>query len=506
MTETEIEPSREDLKKKSISGAAINMVSQMVKFALLFINQVVMARLLVPQDFGLVAMVAPVMAFVVMFADLGLSQATIQRAKISQQELSFLFWVNVAVATTLAFVVMAISPLVAMFYHEPRVMMITAVMGGTLILSGLCAQQTAIFNRNMEFRKMAIIDISTLIVGFTAGVVAALAGMEYWSLVVIHASIYTTNVIMSWTLSKWRPSRPSVPDDWKSLLRFGGNLSGFYFVNYFARNLDNILIGKYKGEVALGLYDRAYKLLLMPLSQITTPLARVALPLMSRTLNEPVTYRRAYMRMLEIIMLITYPGVLYAVIDHDNLIRTVLGDQWAGVGPIFAVLGAGSFLQTITHTTGWLFISQDRTREMRNWGVFSSSVIIASFIVGLPWGPLGVATAYLAVTTFQGPVVCWAATRKGPVQFRHLLQMVYPHVIALAFAGLAVYGASLILPKGLLAIFALLPLAYIVFGAVFYAIPSGRAVIHETFKHTHATLIPYFAKYFRKDPKPQEEI
>ncbi|PZP54215.1 MAG: lipopolysaccharide biosynthesis protein [Micavibrio aeruginosavorus] len=504
MLETIID--RKELKSKSVSGAAISLATQMVKLCLLFGNQIVMARFLTPADFGLVAMVTPVMAFVVLFADMGLSQATIQRPKIAQDELSFLFWVNVGVASLLAVIFMAMSPVIGMFYGEPRVIKIALVMGASLILSGLTIQHTSIMTRRMEFKKQSFLDIGSLVVGFACGILAASIGMDYWSLVVIHVMIYVTNMTGAWALSGWRPSWPTLPGEWKELLGFGGNLSGFNFVNYFARNLDNVLIGRYSGEVALGLYDRAYKLLLMPLTQITQPFARIALPILSRTQDEPNTYKRAYLRMVEVIMLATYPGVLFAIIDHDNLIRTVLGDKWAGVGPIFAILGLASFLGTISHTTGWLFISQNRTRDMRNWGVLSSGVIIASFVAGLPWGPIGVATAYLAVTTIQGPILWWAVTRKGPVSFIDILRMLIPFAFASAITAVLIYMLVLyVMPKGPLAILVLLPLSYMVFAAAFFILPSGRIVLIDLFNHVIAMVRPFMAKFKSRPLKVEDE-
>ncbi len=498
---------RAGLKTASLNGAAINMISQIIKFGLLFLNQVVMARFLTPADFGLVAMVGPVMAFIVMFADLGLSQATIQRQKITQQEQSFLFWTNFGVATTLALIVMLISPLVALFYDEPRVLWITLIMGSTLIISGLTSQHIAIFTRNMEFKKLVLLDLGALVVGFTAGYIAAIMGMDYWSLVVIHVTIYLTNLVTTWMFSTWRPSKPSLPPQWRELLGFGGNLSGFNFVNYFARNLDNILIGRVNGEVALGLYDRAYKLLLMPLTQITQPFSRIALPLLSRTLSEPETYKKAYLRMVEVIMLITYPGVLYAVIDHDNLIVTVLGERWKEVGPIFAILGIGSFFAALSHSTGWLFVSQNRTREMRNWGVFSSALFITSFIVGLPWGPLGVAACYVGVGFIQAPVLWWASTRSGPVKFSDMIKSFIPYVVSLAATGICLYlMAHYVLPKGLLAIIIMLPLSYLIFGAVFMLMPSGRVIIKELYKHAFSMFAPFLARYFPRKDKIEDGV
>jgi PST family polysaccharide transporter len=479
---------RARLKRASVNGAAVNLGSQLTKFGMLFVYQIVLARMLSPSDFGLIAMTAPVIAFVQIFSDFGLTQATIQRSQISQSQLTLLFWINGGVGTALALIVIVFSPLAGMFYNESRVVAITAASGALFLLSGFSSQHLALLNRHLSFIKLAIIDIGAFVIGSAAGLYAAYRGAGYWSILLAQAFIAFSTLVLAWSLSGWRPGRPAKAEEWKSLVGFGGNLTGFNLVNYFARNLDNILIGRYNGQEALGLYDRAYKLLLMPLSQITQPFSRVALPLLSRTQNEPDIYRRAYIRMLEIILLLTYPGILFAVVTHDQLIRLVLGEQWAGVGPIFAILGIGALFAPISNSTGWLFISQDRTRQMRNWGVISSIMFVFSFIAGLPWGPIGVAACYIGTGMFQGPMVWYAATREGPVGLKDILNALMPH----AFAGILCCAALMILqsyiPIGYPALVLMFAAAYLVFISALMIFPSGRGILQELSSYAWALL------------------
>ena len=482
------------LKRKSMNGAAFGFAAQIVKFCLTLVNQILLARLLMPQDFGLVAMVAPIIAFAQMLADLGLTQATIQRPQISQAQLSFLFWLNFAASAALALIVIGLSPLIGWFYGEPKVAAIAAVLGSTFLLNGLCTQQLAIFNRNLDFIKLACVDVAAFSIGMMSGLLAAANGFHYWSLVITQAGSYFSFLILSWSLSRWRPSGPCLPEDWRSLLGFGGNLTGFNIVNYFARNLDNILIGRFNGETALGLYDRAYKLLLLPLNQVSAPISRVALPLLARTQEEPDIYRKIYRRAVEMMLLFICPGVLVAVVAHDHLIRTVLGERWAPVGPIFAILGLGGLFQPLGQSTGWLFMSQGRTREMRNWGLGSSALLVASFIVGLPWGPIGVAAAYITVGLAQAPVLLWFVTRHGPVRMCDILDVVRPYAVAGLVCAVAVYALDACLPAGLIALIINALCAYAVFIGVLWILPSGRAIIKELRRPVWAMFTPLLAR------------
>ena len=494
----EAENGRGGLRRATVRGVAVSFGSQVGKFVMQFAYQILLARLLSPEDFGLVAMAAPIVAFVQLFADFGLSQATIQRPAITQAQLSLLFWINVGVSALLALVVIAISPFVGLFYKAPPVAAVTAVSGALFLVSGLFGQHLALLNRHLAFGKLAIIDVAGFAVGAGAGLLAAGEGLGYWAILVAQGVTSIASLILAWRLSSWVPGRPAGAEEWRSLIGFGGNLTGFNLVNYFARNLDNVLIGRFNGEAALGLYDRAYKLLLMPLNQVSQPFARVALPLLSRTQDEPAAYRRAYLRMIELIILLTYPGILFAVATHEQLIRSVLGDRWSGVAPIFAILGIGALFAPISNSTGWLFISQNRTAQMRNWGIFSSLAFVLSFVVGLRWGPIGVASCYVAVGAVQGPLVWWAATREGPVRFGHLLGALWPHGIAGGICFAVVLALQEILPGGLLSLAAMLGAAYVGFVGTLFVLPGGRGILEEVWNQVRPT-------FWRPPLLPNEE-
>jgi PST family polysaccharide transporter len=470
---------RNALKRRSADGAVIALGSQVGKLAVQLIYQVLLARYLLPSDFGLVAMAAPVLAFVQLFADLGLSQATIQRAEITQRQLSLMFWVNVAASTLFGLITIALAPLVALFYGESRVAAVTAAFGAMLLFSGLSSQHLALLNRNMAFSKLACVEVFALVSGAAAGLTAASRELGYWSIPLGQGVTAVVTLILAWLLSGWHPGKPQGEREWRSLIGFGGNLTGFNLCNYFARNLDNVLIGKVLGEAALGLYDRAYRLMTLPMNQVSQPISRVALPLLARSQDHPEDYRKAYVRTLDLVLALTYPFAAFAVVTNEQLIRYVLGERWAGVAPIFAILGVGALFAPLGNSTGWLFISQNRTRQMRNYGVLSSALFVMSFAIGLPWGPVGVAACYVGVGIFvQGPLVLWAATREGPVRLPHVLRGLAPHLLSLAIGFGAEIGLQRLLPTGLPSLAFLLLAAYAVYVAALAILPSGREILN----------------------------
>jgi len=406
-----------DLKQRSMRGGIVTVAAQPLRIGLSLVVNVMLARLLTPQDYGLVGMVAAVTGFITLFKDLGLSTATIQREEISHDQVSTLFWINIALGGITALITAALAPVIARFYHEPRLIPITIALAFGFIISGLGSQHAALLNRQMEFTRLITNDIVSQVVGVGAGIVAAWYGLGYWALVIFPLVTTTVSTLGFWVACGWKPGLPVKQAGVRSMLAFGANLTGFGVVNYFARNLDNVLIGRFWGAQQLGLYTKAYQLLLLPLNQINSPIANVAIPALSRIADAPVRYRRLYLRVLEKVVLLTMPLAVFMIATSDWLVQLLLGAQWSDANGIFMLLGIAGFLQPVVNTTGWLFISQGRSRDMFQCGVISSSITILSFLIGLPWGPTGVAASYSVVFGLVIlPLLFWFAGRTGPVK------------------------------------------------------------------------------------------
>jgi PST family polysaccharide transporter len=469
---------RDEVKVASKRGIVINYFSQFGKFGLQFIFNVWMARLLIPSDFGIVAMAAPVLAFGALWTDLGLSQAVIQKQEITQKQLSMLFWINMAVTLVVCGVLAAAAGPIAHFYNEPEVAAVILALSGLMFFSASAIQHRALLNRELAFGRLSIIDLVTFTVGATAGVIAAWRGFGLWSLVINQAVNTVLTVLMLWVMMPWRPGLPS--GDFKGvrgLVRFGADIAVANIANFSVRNLDNVMIGKVWGDQLLGQYDRAYKLLLMPITQVMFPINKVARPLLSRVQGDTAAYCKSYFAMLEMAVLIIYPGTIFAFVTHDQLVRVVLGPQWSGAADIFAVLAIAALFAPIAHSTGWLLISQGRTKEMRNFSLVSSVGFVAAMAAGLPWGAIGVAYGHVLFGAVQGPIT-WALTvRYGQVTPRSFWGALAPYVLAGIPLGAILYGLQAILPQGLLTLVGLLGLSYVIFVAGLFVQPSSRRTL-----------------------------
>jgi PST family polysaccharide transporter len=411
----------DDLGGRSTRGGVVTAAAQALKLVISTAAMVVVARLLTPQDYGLIGMVAILVNFIGMFQYLGLSTATIKWAELNHRQVSTLFWINLVLSVAVSLLTVASGPLLAWFYQEPRLVWITVGYAFSLLLTGLYIQHAALLIRQMRFVVIAIVEVASMAIGLAAAVVAAWFGAGYWALVLNQLVMSLVMLVGIWLACGWRPGLPARRTGVRSMLSYGGNLTGYDLMTFLSRNLDNALIGRFWGAHQLGIYSRAYQMLLMPLSNLNTPLGTVAVPALSRLADSPERYRAAYLKILEKIAMITMPGIVFMVATSDWLVVFLLGAQWHDSARIFMLLGMAALIQPVTRTCAWLFVTQGRAREKLKWGLMGGAIAIISIVIGLPWGATGVAASYGVVDLFIAtPLLFWYVGRRGPVLARDI--------------------------------------------------------------------------------------
>jgi PST family polysaccharide transporter len=430
-----------DLGGRSARGGAVTISAQVFKFVFSTAATIVLARLLTPQDYGLIGMVVIITNFVGMFQYLGLSTATVSWSKLNHEQVSTLFWINLGLSTIIALVTFASAPLAAWFYKEPRLIWITAGYAVSILLTGVYIQHEAIMMRQMRFAAIALIETAALLIGFTAAIIAAWRGAGYWALVVNQLVMTLVTLVGILSFCRWRPGLPGRVAGVRSMLSYGGNLTGFNLMSFFSRNLDNLLIGKFWGAYQLGVYSRAYQMLLLPMQQINAPLAAVAVPALSRLAHSPERYRAAYLKILEKIVMITMPLGALMIATSDWMVLLLLGPKWTDTGKIFMLLGVAAIIQPATKTTAWLFSTQSRTRELFHWGIIGGAVAIVSILAGLPWGATGVAASYaVADLCIATPLLFWYVGRRGPIRASDFYRTIAPSAAASIFVLVVLFG------------------------------------------------------------------
>lgn len=388
-----------DLRRRAVAGVVWNIGSQGGQQVLQFVLMLVLARLLRPADFGLVGMVTVFTGFAMLFADLGLGAALVERSELRDAHLDTAFWLNVAFGILLAAGFVLGAPAIAALYDEPALVAIVRVSSVSFIITALTVVQRSVLQRELDFRPIVIVSVLGQLAGGAVAVGIALAGGGVWSLVahpLVASSVTSAGL---WWHGNWHPSlrveRASLNDLWS----FGANLTGFNALNYWVRNADDFLIGRYVGAGPLGLYSRSYAVMLLPLRRVSGAIGQVMFPALARISGDVDRSRRIYLKAIGVISMVTFPMMLGLLVVADEFVLGVLGHQWRDAIPILRVFCLVGVLQSVGTTTGWLYQSQGRTDWMFRWGLASGAVTIIAFLAGLPWGALGVAIAY-AIRTF----------------------------------------------------------------------------------------------------------
>jgi O-antigen/teichoic acid export membrane protein len=398
-----------DLKEKTIRGGVARLCAQGANFALRIVSLMILARLLDPKDFGLVGMVTAFTGILALFRDFGLSSASIQRADVTDEQVSTLFWINLVVGAFLGGLAVAMAPVVAAFYHEPRLSTVTTALAASFVFNAAGVQHGAILQRQMRFTALAVINTAGLLVGSLVGIGGALAGYGYWALVAMTIASPLVISIGFWIASGWIPGKPSRNADIHSLMRFGGTLTLNSLVAYVAFNLEKVMLGRYWGADAIGIYGRAYQLANIPTDNLNGAVGEVAFSALSRLQNEPARLKSHFLKGYSLVVAMTIPITLGCGLFANDIILAFLGPKWREASAIFRLLSPTMLIFAIINPLGWLLFSLGMVnRSLKMALVFAPTIILGCFI-GLPYGPKGVASAYsLVMASWIVPFVMWA--------------------------------------------------------------------------------------------------
>lgn len=428
-----------DMRGRSVRGGATTMGAQLAKAGLKVVETVVLARILTPNDFGLIAMVAAFSGALILFSDAGLSMATVQKKDVSQGQVSNLFWINAALGLVLSLIFVAAAPLVAHVYGDERLILITVAISVTFLLGGLAVQHTALLKRQMRFTVLATADVLATAAAVAVAVLMARKGAGYWALVGLLIGRPLVYGILVWTISGWRPSRPKRNTGVRPMLSFGSQLVGFDVVNYLSRNSDKVMLGVFWGPSVLGLYSRAYELMMLPVVTIRGPLVSVGMAAMSRLQDDENRFRLYYIRLVEAVAFLSMPISALLFVLSEDIVSLILGPVWAAATPIFAALAVTAFIQPSAGMRGLVLLSSGQAGRYLRLGIGISIVTVTFFILGLKWGGKGVAISYAVanyIMLYPTLKYSFNSTRiKVGDYFRAVLEPAFSSVVA----GIAAY-------------------------------------------------------------------
>lgn len=402
------------LAKRAISGAGATLFWQATRVVILATSIVVLSRSLAPTDFGLFAMVTAVVGIGELLRDFGLSVASLQAKTLTPEEKSNLFWVNTLVGALLAITVFGLSWPIAYLYGDDRLIAITQVLSVAFLLNGVATQFKAQINRDLRFMVLGMIEAVAQASALMVAIAIAVATHSYWALV---AQVVITALLESalcFALARWRPGRFRRGVPIGRFMRFAGALVGTQVLAYLPKNVDAVLLGALRGPTELGFYNRAYQIVVLPLTQVAAPLSRVAIPVLSRLQDVPPIFLE-YVRTAQFAT-ITVTSVFYGALIGfgEPLVDLVLGDEWHSAVPILQILAVSGIFRALSQVPYWMFVTLGQTSKQLMIYLIGQPLIVAAIAVGVIWGGVGVAVGCaVGYATFWALNMWWAGRVTG---------------------------------------------------------------------------------------------
>ena len=433
-----------DLKGKTIRGGLARLCAQGVSFLLRVGSLMVLARLLSPKDFGLVGMVTAFTGVLTLFRDFGLSSAAVQRTTVTEEQISTLFWINMLLGAVLGLVAVAMAPAIAAFYHEPELFGVTAVLAAGFLFNAAGVQHSALLQRQMRFTVLAVISFVSLTVGTAIAIGGAKAGYGYWALVAMTITQPLVATIGFWVATGWIPGIPHRRAGIRSMMHFGGTLTLNSLVAYVAYNADKVMIGRFWGADAIGIYGRAYQLVAIPTDNLNSAVGEVAFSALSRLQDDPIRLKSYFLKGFSLVLGLTLPITIACALFADDVVFFLLGPKWKDAAAIVRLLAPTIAIFAIINPLGWFVYSIGLVVRCLKIALVFAPLMIMGCAMGLPYGPKGVAFAYSAVMMLWViPLILWCV-HGTVISARDILLTVSRPLASGILAGALAFGVRLI--------------------------------------------------------------
>ncbi|AYC18276.1 Teichuronic acid biosynthesis protein TuaB [Dickeya dianthicola] len=407
-------------------------LSQGFKVAVQLLNIVVLARLIPPGEYGLMAMALVVTNFAILVRDLGTAAAIIQRQDLEEKTINAIFWLNVAMGLVIAVTVIASSPVISYLFHESRLIFILCLLSISFPLASTSSAHLALLEKRSRFREIAFIEISSSATAVTIAIVLAYMNWGVYSLVMQSIIMALMSTIQLWLKSDWRPTTKKI-FDWheiKNLLGFSGNLTLFNFINYFSRNADSMIIGHYLSSAVLGAYSLAYRIMLFPVQNMTFVASRALFPIFSEHQKDNEKLRESYYSTLQFILLIVLPLMTGLAVLSEPFVNLVFGEKWHLTASILTWLAPTGIIQAVLSTSGTVFMAKGRTDVLMKLGIVGMILQVSAFVLGVNFGILNFAKFYFIANLINFVPVMWSVMRMIDGKLFEFFKRIYNLIIA----------------------------------------------------------------------------
>jgi PST family polysaccharide transporter len=404
----------------------------------------ILARLLSPEDFGLIGMVTAFTGALTMLGDFGLSAAAIQRTTVSEEQFSALFWINMLLGAILGLIALSMAPAIAAFYREPQLFGVTAFVATGFFLGAAGTQHAAILQRQMRFTALAVINVVSLTGGYVIAIYGAKAGYGYWALASMSVTSPIIGTVGLWLTTGWVPGTPRRSTGIRSMMHFGGSLALTNLIVYFGYNAEKIMIGRFWGADAIGIYGRGYQLINIPTENLNSAVGQVAFSALSRLQDDPVRFRSYFLKGFSLVLGLTLPITMACALFAEDIVFVFLGPNWNDAAVIVRLLAPTIMIFAIINPLGWLIFSLGLVARGLKVAPVLATIMIAGCAVALPYGPKGIAFAYSAVLTLWVIPHIWICVHGTAISIRDILVAVSRPLASGILAGGLAFGVRII--------------------------------------------------------------
>ncbi len=433
------------MRGRVLGGIAWKVASQVVLQGSRVVVAVVIARLLAPHDYGLAAMALIFSSLVLVFSDLALGAAVVQRRSLTEDDRSTVFWTSAGAGLAFTLAGIAASGPIASFYGQPHVQALFAALSLAFVVTSLGTVQAAVLTRAMDFRRLELSVMGGNLAGAAVGIAAAVDGLGAWAIILQQLATAAGCSLLLFVLCPWRPHLRFSRASLRSLLGFSANVFGQRVLYYLHRNTDNLLVGRFLGPAALGAYGLAYNVMLVPFTRIAGPLQEVLFPAFSRLQDDPRRIADVWIRVTRLVAALAMPALVGLAVVAPDFVHVVLGPRWAQATPVLQILVWVGLLQSLQTLNTGILIALDRTRLLFRFSIGFFAAHLVAFAVGVQFGIVGVATGYAISSTLVEPIFSWLTARGLGIS-----PLEVPRALAGVAQAAAAMGLSVVVARALL--------------------------------------------------------
>lgn len=425
------------LGRASLQSGAVLIAGRLVNVFVQVGSTIILARLLGPADFGIVALALALVAFAPIIVDFGTADASNQQEQITPAAISSLFWFNMTIGGVFTLVFALCSPLIAKLFSQPSLTGIMLVISLTFVVQAMSIQHSSLLRRAMEFNRIAAIEITANVVSSIVAVAMALTGWGYWSIAVKSILGLFLIAVGTWIMCPWVPGRPQVTPEVKKLVRFGSGVTGFGVADTVAWSLDRAALGYFFGPGPVGYYQNAFLLFMNAINILTNSLHNVAISGLSKLRDNSDALKRAWFEGLSLVTFVSSLAFALLAVVANDVVTVLLGPAWAPTGILLCIFALRGIPQSAERTLGWLHVVAGRSDRWMRWGVISMIFQLAALCAGLPFGTEGVAVSYaIAALLLYLPALAYAGQPLG-ITTRDVLKATAPPMVG-GFAAAAI--------------------------------------------------------------------